>query len=119
MKNFHHKNKSSCLGGRAKEILFAIDTEAGNSHVSETYEVSTMATHALSQQWYEPISFNHLVKELDAAITLERGNADLISHWKLWKKIVLSKFLNNILAVILSENLRMAAFFIFSKYSPF
>lgn len=76
MKNFHHKNKSSCLGGRAKEILFAIDTEAGNSHVSGTSEVSTMATHALYQQWYEPISFNHLVKELGVVITSERENAD-------------------------------------------
>jgi len=35
-----------------------------------------MATNALYQQWYEPLSFNHLVKELGATITSDRAEAD-------------------------------------------
>jgi hypothetical protein len=35
-----------------------------------------MATNALYQQWYESISFNHLVEELGATITLNQEEAD-------------------------------------------
>jgi hypothetical protein len=35
-----------------------------------------MATNALYQQWYEVISFNHLIEELGATITSEKEEAD-------------------------------------------
>jgi len=59
-----------------KQCFVILNFGAGNSHVSGTSEVSTMATNALYQQWYEPISFNHLVKELGAEITSEKEDAD-------------------------------------------
>lgn len=49
---------------------------AGHSHVSGNSEIAVMATDALYQQWYEPISFNELVKELGATVTTEKAEAD-------------------------------------------
>lgn len=59
-----------------KQCFVLLNFGAGNAHVSGTSEVSTMATNALYQQWYEPISFNHLMKELGATITSEKRDAD-------------------------------------------
>lgn len=59
-----------------KQCFVLLNFGAGNSHVSGTSEVSTMATNALYQQWYEPISFNLLMKELGAIITPEKTDAD-------------------------------------------
>lgn len=59
-----------------KQCFVLLNFGAGHSHVSGNSEVSVMATNALYQQWYEPLSFNHLVKELGAAITSDRAEAD-------------------------------------------
>ncbi|WP_139419474.1 hypothetical protein [Chryseobacterium mulctrae] len=59
-----------------KQCFVLLNFGAGNSHVSGTSEVSTMATNALYQQWYELISFNHLIEKLGAIITSEKEEAD-------------------------------------------
>ena len=59
-----------------KQCFVLLNFGAGNSHVSGTSEVSTMATNALYQQWYESISFNHLIEKLGAIITSEKEEAD-------------------------------------------
>ncbi|MBW3523826.1 hypothetical protein [Chryseobacterium sp. NKUCC03_KSP] len=59
-----------------KQCFVLLNFGAGNSHVSETSEVSAMATNALYQQWYESISFNHLIEKLGAIITSEKEEAD-------------------------------------------
>ncbi len=59
-----------------KQCFVLLNFGAGHSHVSGNSEVSVMATNALYQQWYEPLSFNHLIKELGAAITSDRAEAD-------------------------------------------
>ncbi|WP_228443201.1 hypothetical protein [Chryseobacterium nematophagum] len=61
-------------GGRQCFVL--LNFGAGHSHVSGSSEVSIMATKALYQQWYEPISFNHLVKELGAILISEKEKSD-------------------------------------------
>lgn len=64
------------LPKNGKQCFVLLNFGAGNSHISGTSEVSTMATNALYQQWYEPISFNHLIKELGATITSEKEESD-------------------------------------------
>ncbi|MFC0427219.1 hypothetical protein [Chryseobacterium scophthalmum] len=59
-----------------KQCFVLLNFGAGNSHVSGTSEVSAMATNALYQQWYESISFNHLIEKLGAIITSEKEEAD-------------------------------------------
>ncbi len=59
-----------------KQCFVLLNFGAGHSHVSGNSEVSVMATNALYQQWYEPMSFNHLVEELGAVITSDRTEAD-------------------------------------------
>ena len=59
-----------------KQCFVLLNFGAGNSHVSGTSEVSSMATNALYQQWYESISFNHLIEKLGAIITSEKEEAD-------------------------------------------
>ncbi|WP_175622821.1 hypothetical protein [Chryseobacterium schmidteae] len=59
-----------------KQCFVLLNFGAENSHVSGTSEVSTMATNALYQQWYESISFNHLIEKLDAIITSEKEEVD-------------------------------------------
>ncbi|WP_210149802.1 hypothetical protein [Chryseobacterium scophthalmum] len=59
-----------------KQCFVLLNFGAGNSHVSGTSEVSTMATNALYQQWYESISFNHLIEKLGAIITSEKEEVD-------------------------------------------
>ncbi|WP_426473478.1 hypothetical protein [Chryseobacterium balustinum] len=59
-----------------KQCFVLLNFGAGNSHISGTSEVSTMATNALYQQWYESISFNHLIEKLGAIITSEKEEAD-------------------------------------------
>ncbi|MDY0931549.1 hypothetical protein [Chryseobacterium sp. CFBP8996] len=59
-----------------KQCFVLLNFGAGNSHVAGTSEVSTMATNALYQQWYESISFNHLIEKLGAIITSEKEEAD-------------------------------------------
>lgn len=59
-----------------KQCFTLLNFGAGHSHVSGTSEVSMMATSALFQQWYEPISFNLLMQELGAEITLYKEDAD-------------------------------------------
>lgn len=59
-----------------KQCFVLLNFGSGNSHVSGTSEVSTMATNALYQQWYESISFNHLMEELGATITSKKEEAD-------------------------------------------
>ncbi|AZA82771.1 hypothetical protein C1637_23330 [Chryseobacterium lactis] len=49
---------------------------AGHSHVSGSSKIAAMATDALYQQWYQPMSFNDLVKELGATVTTEKAEAD-------------------------------------------
>lgn len=60
-----------------KQILVLLNFGAGHTHVSGNSEIAVMATNALYQQWYEPISFNELVKELGATVTTEKAEADL------------------------------------------
>ncbi|UMQ41845.1 hypothetical protein MKS83_20985 [Chryseobacterium sp. Y16C] len=59
-----------------KQCFVLLNFGAGHSHVSGNNEVSVMATNALYQQWYEAISFNHLVEELGAHITPNREAAE-------------------------------------------
>jgi len=59
-----------------RQCFVLLNFGAGHSHVSGSSEVSMMATQALYQQWYEPISFNKLVEELGATITLEKDESD-------------------------------------------
>lgn len=59
-----------------RQCFVLLNFGAGHSHVSGSSEVSMMATQALYQQWYEPISFNKLVEELGATITSEKDDSD-------------------------------------------
>lgn len=59
-----------------KQCFVLLNFGAGHTHVSGSSEVSVMATDALYQQWYEPVSFNLLVTELGAEITSEKAEAD-------------------------------------------
>jgi len=59
-----------------KQCFTLLNFGAGHSHVSGNNEVSVMATSALFQQWYEPISFNLLIQELGAEITSNKEDAD-------------------------------------------
>ncbi|KPE53080.1 hypothetical protein [Chryseobacterium indologenes] len=59
-----------------KQCFVLLNFGAGHSHVSGNSEIAAMATHALYQQWYEPMSFNRLVTELGAEITSVKENAD-------------------------------------------
>lgn len=59
-----------------RQCFVLLNFGAGHSHVSGSSEVSMMATQALYQQWYEPISFNRLVEELGATITSEKDESD-------------------------------------------
>ncbi|WP_284464291.1 hypothetical protein [Chryseobacterium sp.] len=60
-----------------KQTFVLLNFGAGHSHVSGNTEIAVMATNALYQQWYEPISFNDLVQELGATVTTEKSEADL------------------------------------------
>jgi hypothetical protein len=64
------------LSKKGKQCFILLNFGAGQSHVSGNSEVSMMATNALYQQWYESISFNHLVEELGATITSDQAEAD-------------------------------------------
>ncbi|NML71173.1 hypothetical protein HHL23_15390 [Chryseobacterium sp. RP-3-3] len=59
-----------------KQCFVLLNFGAGHAHVSGSSEISVMATDALYQQWYEPISFNGLVEELGAEITSEKEGSD-------------------------------------------
>jgi hypothetical protein len=59
-----------------KQCFVLLNFGAGHSHISGNTEVSAMATNALYQQWYEPVSFNHLVQELGAEIVSRKEEAD-------------------------------------------
>lgn len=59
-----------------KQCFVLLNFGAGHSHVSGNNEVSVMATNALYQQWYEAVSFNHLVEELGAYITPNKEEAE-------------------------------------------
>ncbi|MBL1222919.1 hypothetical protein JET18_18835 [Chryseobacterium sp. L7] len=59
-----------------KQCFVLLNFGAGHTHVSGSSEVSVMATDALYQQWYEPVSFNMLVTELGAEITSEKAEAN-------------------------------------------
>ncbi|MGU3373805.1 hypothetical protein [Chryseobacterium sp. M5A1_1a] len=59
-----------------KQTFVLLNFGAGHSHVSGNSEIAVMATNALYQQWYEPISFNDLVKELGATVTTEKSEAN-------------------------------------------
>jgi hypothetical protein len=59
-----------------RQCFVLLNFGAGYSHVSGSSEVSMMATQALYQQWYEPISFNKLVEELGATITNKKSESD-------------------------------------------
>ncbi|WP_294298103.1 hypothetical protein [uncultured Chryseobacterium sp.] len=59
-----------------KQCFVLLNFGAGHSHVSGNTEVSVMATNALYQQWYESLSFNHLIQELGAEIVAHREEAD-------------------------------------------
>ncbi|MGE8432135.1 hypothetical protein [Chryseobacterium joostei] len=60
-----------------KQTFVLLNFGAGHSHVSGNTEIAVMATNALYQQWYEPISFNDLVQELGATVTTEKSEAEL------------------------------------------
>ncbi|PWN66540.1 hypothetical protein [Chryseobacterium oncorhynchi] len=60
-----------------KQTFVLLNFGAGHSHVSGNTEIAVLATNALYQQWYEPISFNDLVQELGATVTTEKSEADL------------------------------------------
>ncbi|MEY8760872.1 hypothetical protein [Chryseobacterium tongliaoense] len=64
------------LPKEGKQCFVLLNFGAGHSHVSGNTEVSMMATSALYQQWYEPVSFNKLVEELGATVTSEKKGAD-------------------------------------------
>ncbi|MFN1217727.1 hypothetical protein ACKW6Q_12240 [Chryseobacterium kwangjuense] len=59
-----------------KQCFVLLNFGAGHTHISGSSAVSVMATEALYQQWYEPVSFNMLVIELGAEITSEKSDAD-------------------------------------------
>ncbi|WP_345989880.1 hypothetical protein AAEU33_19935 [Chryseobacterium sp. Chry.R1] len=59
-----------------KQCFVLLNFGAGHSHISGNSEISMMATDALYQQWNEPLSFNHVVEELGAIVTLEKKEAD-------------------------------------------
>ncbi|RKS97577.1 hypothetical protein [Chryseobacterium defluvii] len=59
-----------------KQCFTLLNFGAGHSHVSGSSEVSVMATKALYQQWYEPLTFNRIIKELGAIITSNREESD-------------------------------------------
>lgn len=59
-----------------KQCFVLLNFGAGHTHVSGNSEISVMATEALYQQWYEPLSFNGLVAELGAEMTSEKEEAD-------------------------------------------
>lgn len=64
------------LPKEGRQCFVLLNFGAGHSHVSGSSEVSAMATQALYQQWYEPISFNKLVEELGATVTSEKDESD-------------------------------------------
>lgn len=59
-----------------KQCFVLLNFGAGHTHVSGNSEISVMATNALYQQWYEPMSFNMLIMELGASVTSEKREAD-------------------------------------------
>ncbi|WP_295199871.1 hypothetical protein [uncultured Chryseobacterium sp.] len=59
-----------------RQCFVLLNFGAGHSHVSGNTEVSFMATNALYQQWYEPVSFNQLVQELGAETVSLKEEAD-------------------------------------------
>ncbi|PIF44829.1 hypothetical protein CLU96_1825 [Chryseobacterium sp. 52] len=59
-----------------KQCFVLLNFGAGHAHVSGTSEIAVMATDALYQQWYEPVSFNGLIIELGAEITSKKEEAD-------------------------------------------
>jgi hypothetical protein len=59
-----------------RQCFVLLNFGAGHAHVSGNTEISVMATNALYQQWYEPISFNLLIQELRAEIVYDKENAD-------------------------------------------
>jgi len=64
------------LPKNGRQCFVLLNFGAGHSHISGNTEISKMATSALYQQWYEPMSFNDLVVELGAEITTEKNEAD-------------------------------------------
>ncbi len=59
-----------------RQCFVLLNFGAGHAHVSGNTEISVMATNALYQQWFEPISFNLLIQELGAEIVYDKENAD-------------------------------------------
>lgn len=59
-----------------KQCFVLLNFGAGHSHVSGNSEIAVLATNALYQQWYEPMSFNELIKELGATVADEKSDAD-------------------------------------------
>lgn len=59
-----------------KQTFVLLNFGAGHAHVSGNSDTSVMAANALYQQWYEPMSFNALVKELGATVTTKKTEAD-------------------------------------------
>lgn len=59
-----------------KQTFVLLNFGAGHSHVSGNSEIAVLATNALYQQWYEPMSFNVLIKELGASVVTEQTEAD-------------------------------------------
>ncbi|MGC5744242.1 hypothetical protein [Chryseobacterium sp. NFX27] len=59
-----------------KQCFVLLNFGAGHAHVSGSSKISVMATDALYQQWYEPLSFNDLVAELGAEVIPEKEEAD-------------------------------------------
>ena len=76
----HSVQKQTVLGlfmpKDGKQCFVLLNFGAGHSHISGTNEVSVMAANALYQQWYESVSFNHLVQELGAKIVSRKEEAD-------------------------------------------
>lgn len=76
----HSVQKQTVLGlfmpKDGKQCFVLLNFGAGHSHISGTNEVSVMATNALYQQWYESVSFNHLVQELGGEIVSRKEKAD-------------------------------------------
>jgi hypothetical protein len=54
-----------------KQCFVLLNIGAGNLRISDNSDITTMSLRALFQQWYNPISFNFLVKELGASIIYE------------------------------------------------
>lgn len=59
-----------------RQCFVLLNFGAGHSHVTGDSEVSAMATNVLYQQWYELVSFNHLVQEPGAEIVSLKEEAD-------------------------------------------